>query len=294
MSFAKTRSIVQEGDTVIIYVNPQAMYALQVKPLTATKKGDMVENIFQTAYGALKVQELVGKKFGHKVQFSRGWGYLLHPTPELWTLNLKHRTQILYTRDISLIVMQLDLKAGSIVVESGIMQLMFNVHFKLLLFDTFILGTGSGSLSHAILRAIAPTGHLYTFDFHQQRVEIVTQEFSDHGLEEFVTAKQRDACKDGFDLEDAADAVFLDLPNPWLAIPHAVKSLKKSGKFFFCLLILGCLCIVLCKITFYNCQGEEYVLSLHVLSKLKRHVRVCWLKDSNTLRQWNVFRENIK
>lgn len=233
MSFAKTRSIVQEGDTVIIYVNPQAMYALQVKPLTATKKGDMVENIFQTAYGALKVQELVGKKFGHKVQFSRGWGYLLHPTPELWTLNLKHRTQILYTRDISLIVMQLDLKAGSIVVESGIMQLMFNVHFKLLLFDTFILGTGSGSLSHAILRAIAPTGHLYTFDFHQQRVEIVTQEFSDHGLEEFVTAKQRDACKDGFDLEDAADAVFLDLPNPWLAIPHAVKSLKKSGKFFF-------------------------------------------------------------
>ena len=159
-----------------------------------------------------------------------------------------------------------------------------------MLFDKFILGTGSGSLSHAILRAIAPTGHLYTFDFHQQRVEIVTQEFSDHGLEEFVTAKQRDACKDGFDLEDAADAVFLDLPNPWLAIPHAVKSLKKSGKFF-----LGCLlCIVLCKITFYNCQGEEYVLSLHVLSKLKRRVRVCWLKDSNTLRQWNVSRENIK
>ncbi|EFX75994.1 hypothetical protein DAPPUDRAFT_306325 [Daphnia pulex] len=208
MSFANTKCVVEEGDTVIIYVNPQAMYALQVKPLIATKKGDMVENIFQTAYGALKVQELVGKKFGHKVQFSRGWGYLLHPTPELWTLNLKHRTQILYTPDISLIVMQLDLKAGSVIVESG---------------------TGSGSLSHAILRAIAPTGHLHTFDFHQQRVEIVTQEFSDHGWEPFVTAKQRDACKDGFDLENVADAVFLDLPNPWLAIPHSVKALKKSG-----------------------------------------------------------------
>lgn len=208
MSFAKTKDAVEEGDTVIIYVNPQAMYAIQVKPLITTKKGDMVENIFQTAYGALKVQELVGKKFGHKVQFSRGWGYLLHPTPELWTLNLLHRTQILYTPDISLIVMQLDLKAGSIVVESG---------------------TGSGSLSHAIIRAIAPTGHLHTFDFHQQRVEIVTKEFFDHGLEMFVTAKQRDACKDGFDLEDTADAVFLDLPNPWLAISHAVKALKNSG-----------------------------------------------------------------
>ena len=119
MSFAEIKSVVEEGDTVVIYVNPQAMYAIQVKPLIASKKGDMVENVFQTAYGALKVQELVGKKFGHKVEFSRGWGYLLHPTPELWTLTLPHRTQILYTPDISLIIMQLDLKVGSIVVESG-------------------------------------------------------------------------------------------------------------------------------------------------------------------------------
>lgn len=119
MSFATRKCVVEEGDTVIIYVNPQAMYAIQVKPMITSKKGDLVENVFQTAYGALKVQELVGKKFGHKVQFSRGWGYLLYPTPELWTLTLPHRTQILYTPDISLIIMQLDLKAGSVVIESG-------------------------------------------------------------------------------------------------------------------------------------------------------------------------------
>lgn len=79
------------------------------------------------------------------------------------------------------------------------------------------------------MRAISPTGHLHTFDFHQQRVEIVSKEFTDHGLGTFVTAKQRDVCKDGFDLENKADAVFLDLPNPWIAVPHAVKALKKSG-----------------------------------------------------------------
>lgn len=136
MSFATTKSVVEDGDTVIIYVNPQAMYAIQVKPLIASKKGDMVENVFQTAYGALKVQELVGKRFGQKVQFSRGWGYLLHPTPELWTLTLPHRTQILYTPDISLIIMQLDLKAGSVVVESGITK----IHFiKANLYNNFSL-----------------------------------------------------------------------------------------------------------------------------------------------------------
>lgn len=74
-----------------------------------------------------------------------------------------------------------------------------------------------------------PTGHLHTFDFHQQRVEIVTKEFSDHGLGDFVTVKQRDACKDGYDMEDKADAVFLDLPSPWLVVSHAAKTLKKSG-----------------------------------------------------------------
>lgn len=45
--------------------------------------------------------------------------YILHPTPELWTLNLPHRTQILYSTDISLITMMLELKPGSVVCESG-------------------------------------------------------------------------------------------------------------------------------------------------------------------------------
>ena len=49
----------------------------------------------------------------------KGWVYLLHPTPELWTVNLRHRTQILYTTDISMVILQLALKPGSVVIESG-------------------------------------------------------------------------------------------------------------------------------------------------------------------------------
>lgn len=208
MSFAINKKVVEEGDTVIIYINPQTMYAIQANLMTVSKKGVPIENILNTTYGALKIKDLIGKGYGHKIQFSQGWGYVLRPTPELWTQTLPHRTQILYTTDISQIIHHLDLKAGSVVVESG---------------------TGSGSLSHAIIRTIMPTGHLHTFDFHQQRVEIVTKEFSDHGLGEFVTVKQRDACKDGYDMEDKADAVFLDLPSPWLVVSHAAKTLKKSG-----------------------------------------------------------------
>ena len=38
-------------------------------------------------------------------------------------------------------------------------------------------GTGSGSLTHALVRAIAPTGHVHTFDFHQQRATEAASEF---------------------------------------------------------------------------------------------------------------------
>ena len=176
-----------------------------------------------------------------QVETSNGknWVAVLHPTPELWTLALPHRTQILYAADISLVSLQLELRPGSIVLECG---------------------TGSGSMSHAIARTIAPSGHLFTFEFHQQRAEIAKsvvgllsfsgdslslcrKEFASHGLTDVVTLELRDVCRDGFGREAVADAgerlklflsgglmvppsVFLDLPVPWEAISAAKAAMK--------------------------------------------------------------------
>jgi len=119
MSFNRYKSIIEEGDTVILYINPQAMYAIQAQSVIENRKGEKVENVMQTKYGALKISSLFGKQFGSKVSLSNGWAYVLYPTPELWTQTLPHRTQIIYTPDISLIMFMLELKPGSIVVESG-------------------------------------------------------------------------------------------------------------------------------------------------------------------------------
>ncbi|XP_067006844.2 tRNA (adenine(58)-N(1))-methyltransferase catalytic subunit TRMT61A [Anabrus simplex] len=210
MSFAKYKEIIELGDTIILYLNVNSMHAIEVRPQIKNKKDEMVENVFQTSYGALKVKSLIGKAFGSKVALSRGWAYVLHPTPELWTLTLPHRTQIIYTPDISMILFQLELGPGCVVVESG---------------------TGSGSLSHALIRAVKPRGHLYTFDFHAHRVAVATEEFARHDLADYVTVQQRDVCRDGFgsDLNGKADAVFLDLPHPWEAVPYAAAAIKDSG-----------------------------------------------------------------
>lgn len=78
-------------------------------------------------------------------------------------------------------------------------------------------GTGSGSLTHSLARAVAPMGHVHTFDFHQKRVEDAAREFGLHGLGSFVTARHRNIEADGFpeELHGRADALFLDLPGPW-------------------------------------------------------------------------------
>ena len=75
--------------------------------------------VHQTRYGALKHEQLIGAPYGLKVECPKGWVCPLQPTSELWTLALPHRTQILYTPDISMIVLQLYLKPGSVVVEAG-------------------------------------------------------------------------------------------------------------------------------------------------------------------------------
>lgn len=90
-------------------------------------------------------------------------------------------------------------------------------------------GTGSGSLSHAVLRTIAPTGHLHTVEFHQQRAETAAQEFKEHRVDHLVTVRNQDVCKDGFGVAGVADAVFLDIPSPWEAVKHAKAAMKRQG-----------------------------------------------------------------
>ena len=130
---------IEDGDLVIVYERHDVM-----KPVKVTKDG-----VLQNRFGFYRHSDWIGKPLGTKVLSNKGkFVYLLAPTPELWTLVLSHRTQILYIADISFVVMYLEVVPGCVVLESG---------------------TGSGSLSTSLARAVAPTGHVYSFDFHEQR-----------------------------------------------------------------------------------------------------------------------------
>ncbi|EFJ49926.1 hypothetical protein VOLCADRAFT_109017 [Volvox carteri f. nagariensis] len=199
-------SSIKEGDCVIVYEGMNSMKAVYV-----STKGR-----YDNRFGTFKHESWIGKPFGSKVTSSNkgasGWVLLLRPTPELWTQVLRHRTQILYLADISMVVTHLDLKPGSVVLESG---------------------TGSGSLTHSLVRAVAPTGHVHTFEFHAGRAEDAAAEFKQHGLSGLVTVTQRNIEELGFPdtLHGAADGVFLDLPAPHKVVPSAAACLRPNGRF---------------------------------------------------------------
>ncbi|KAF6250328.1 tRNA methyltransferase complex GCD14 subunit-domain-containing protein [Scenedesmus sp. NREL 46B-D3] len=197
--------LIQEGDLVVVYESYNALKAVYVD-----KKGQCANR-----FGNFQHKDWVGQPYGSRVHCrppGRGWVYLLAPTAELWTQVLRHRTQILYVADISLVVANLALMPGKTVLESG---------------------TGSGSLTHSLARAVAPHGHVHTFDFHQLRADEARVEFDRHGLSGLVTGGHRNIEEQGFpqELHGTADAVFLDLPGPWKVVPSAAACIKPGGNF---------------------------------------------------------------
>ncbi|KAJ6790905.1 tRNA (adenine(58)-N(1))-methyltransferase catalytic subunit TRMT61A-like [Iris pallida] len=192
---------ISDGDLVIVYERHDTMKAVKVRS----------GSDFQNRFGVFKHSDWVGRPFGSKVTSHKGgFVHLLAPTPELWTLVLSHRTQILYVADISLVVTYLEIVPGCVVLESG---------------------TGSGSLTTSLARAVAPSGRVHTFDFHEQRAALAREDFEKNGLSSLITVSVRDIQGEGFpdEFSGAADSVFLDLPQPWLAMPSVARMLKQDG-----------------------------------------------------------------
>lgn len=67
-------------------------------------------------------------------------------------------------------------------------------------------GTGSGSFSHSIVRTIQPSGKLFSFEYHSDRAQQATKEFSLHGFSDLVTVDCRDVCAEGFGIKNAVSA----------------------------------------------------------------------------------------
>jgi len=159
---------------------------------------------FHTHRGIVKLGETIGKPFGSHIRSSLDSEFhVLPPTIGDHIVNIQRPTQILYDKDIALVLFRLGLQSGSVVVEAG---------------------TGSGAMTAALANAVRPGGHVYSYEIRREFVEIAIKNLTKMGMEPYVTIKNVDA-KLGFD-EQNVDAVFIDLEDPWGVIDPAHRVLR--------------------------------------------------------------------
>ncbi len=189
--------IIKEGDEVLIYLEKDKFFIIEIKENSS----------FSFHKGKIEHNSIIGKPYGCSVTTNKDYRVrVFRPTLADRILKLKRKTQIMYSKDIGIMILKSGIGNGSRVIE---------------------MGCGSGALTIALAHSVAPDGIVYSYDNREEFIELARKNLEKANLSKFVVFQKRDI-SEGFYVE-GVDAVFLDLPEPWEAVPHAVKALKNSG-----------------------------------------------------------------
>ena len=162
-----------------------------------------------THRGIVNYDDLIGQPWGSQVYSHLGnMYYMLQPSLADILREIKRSTQILYPKEIGYILVNMGIGPGCQVIEAG---------------------TGSGALTTAFAWAVGPQGHVISYEVRPDFQNLARKNLENIGLAERVTLKLADIAA-GFD-EHNADALFLDLPNPYDYISQAHQALKPGGFF---------------------------------------------------------------
>lgn len=167
---------------------------------------------FHSHLGGISHDELIGSPEGTYVKTTQGSRLVaFRPTLADFVLKMKRGAQVVYPKDVGLILVYADVFAGARVVEAG---------------------AGSASLTLALARAVGDSGRVVSYeireDHHAQAVENLEAWYSaTGGKPEHVEIRLGDVFE-GIP-ERGVDRMVLDLPEPWRAVGPATDSLAPGG-----------------------------------------------------------------
>lgn len=167
---------------------------------------------FHSHMGTVEHDHIIGELEGSAVR-SSGGGRLLafRPTLSDYVLKMRRGAQVVYPKDIGLILVYADIFPGASVVEAG---------------------SGSGSLTLALARAVGESGRVISYevreDHHARAAENVAAWYEAlGGKPENVELRLGDVFEGVPECD--LDRMVLDLPEPWHAIGTATASLRPGG-----------------------------------------------------------------
>jgi tRNA (adenine57-N1/adenine58-N1)-methyltransferase len=167
---------------------------------------------FHSHLGIVDHDDLIGGPEGRILKSSGGARFtVFRPTLSDFVLKMKRGAQVIYPKDIALILVYGDIFPGATVLEAG---------------------SGSGSLTLALARAVGSQGRVISYelreDHHVQAVSNVENWFAGSGGKpENVDLRVGDIFE--APPEEQADRMVLDMPEPWRAVGTSTRALVPGG-----------------------------------------------------------------
>ena len=166
---------------------------------------------FHSDRGWITHDTIIGHPEGTWVRSSMGLRYLaMRPTLADYVLEMPRGAQVIYPKDLAIILFWADVYPGCRVLEAG---------------------TGSGALTLALLRAVGPEGRVITYE---QRDEFARRALANihMRLGEVANLTVRlGPVEEGIADEGAVDRVIFDLPEPWKLTRLVAAALRPGGIF---------------------------------------------------------------
>jgi tRNA (adenine57-N1/adenine58-N1)-methyltransferase catalytic subunit len=166
---------------------------------------------FHSDRGWISHDAIIGQPEGTWVRSSMGLRYVaLRPTLAEFVLDMPRGAQVIYPKDLAMILFWADVYPGCRVLEAGM---------------------GSGALTLALLRAVGSDGRVITYE---QRDEFARRALANiHMRSGEVTnlTVRLGPVEDGVGDEEPVDRVVLDLPEPWKLTQAMARVLRPGGIF---------------------------------------------------------------
>jgi tRNA (adenine57-N1/adenine58-N1)-methyltransferase len=191
-----------EGDSVVLYDRRRRRYMITLRRgRTSDLRGGRVAH-----------DDLLGRTEGGTIRSTRGERFLvLRPTLGEFVLEMPRGAQVVYPKDLGAIIVAADVFPGARVLEAG---------------------TGSGSLTMALVRAVGPEGRVVSYELREDFARVAERNITHYlGETRSLILRRRDLA-DGVLRDDApVDRMVLDLPEPWRMVPQAEGALVPGGIF---------------------------------------------------------------
>lgn len=192
----RSRATLAEGEHVLLRRKEGESYLVPLK-----RGPSQVEDL-----GILDLSAAIGQPEGCTIPVAGRSFQVFRPRLPDLVAQMRRRSQVITPKDAVTLLYLGGVEPGSFVLEAG---------------------TGSGALTLFLAVAVGPTGKVVSYDRRPEHQKVARDNLERSGLSDRVELRIRDV-KEGFGEKDA-DAVLLDLPDPWEVIVPAKEALRVGG-----------------------------------------------------------------